>query len=104
MTNISKLPPAPAMKAPTEQVASRNGVNSILDGAIARQIDEIDATIEQLQNIKTEMLQDHVKAKAIIERHFDILERLREHNDDGRRALERLRADRAELVNAKVAG
>lgn len=101
-TNISKVPPAPAMRAaPTDQTASRDAVNAILDGAIARQVAELDAAIEQMQQIKSEMLQDHVKAKAIVERHFEIVERLREHNDDGRRALEHMRAERAELVNAK---
>lgn len=99
---VSKLPTAPTMRsAPTDQSASRDAVNAILDGAIARQVAEIEATIEQLQQVKTEMLQDHAKAKAIVDRHFEIVERIREHNSDGRRALDHMRAERAELVNAK---
>lgn len=103
-STITKLPPAPAIdpdEPPTAQTASRDAVNAILDGALARQIAEIDGAIEQLQQVKSEMLRDHVTAKSIVGRHFDIIERLHEHSDDGRRALERMRADRAALINAR---
>jgi hypothetical protein len=104
MTNIQKLPPAPAMKAPTEEGASRDAIFAIVDSQTASLVREIRHGIQILQDTETEILREAVRLKTDLQTFAGTIEHLNRDNAERARNLEQLRADRAELVNAKVAG
>src|SRR5262245_29563841 len=105
MTSVTKLPPAPAMRsAPTEETASRDAIFAIVDSQTAALVRECRRGIEVLQETEAEILREAARLKTDLATFAGTIEHLNHDNAARSHNLEKLRADRAALVNAKVGG